>query len=170
MGAELDRNAFAFTAILYPEHAEVQVRAARKAGVAGPPDAVARVHPLAQFHARTLLLQMAVMTQRAVFVPNRDVIIEFVEAHAGAAGIRILLHAYDYARARRADQRAFGHLPVQRILVRALVAELSVIALRNGEPVARLVRQLIFASVVVAGAVAAEFVIVGVRVLPSAVF
>src|SRR6266850_167369 len=66
------------------------------------------------------------------------------------------------------DRRPFRHLPINRVLVRALVAEASVVTLRNFEFAARRIRQLIDVRIVVLRAIAAQLEIIRVAVLPFA--
>src|SRR5438067_110919 len=104
-----------------------------EAGIARGCDPVAGFDPLSDANAAATLLQMAIVAQRPITVPDRDVVIELIEIQPRAASVRIVLYADHHAGARGAHRRSLGHLPVHSVLVRALMAELAVVTLAHGE-------------------------------------
>src|SRR5262249_20691746 len=98
---------------------------------------------------------MAIVRQGPVAVPDQNVIVELVVVHARAAPVRIVLDPNDYSASSGTDQSPFGHLPVDRILIRPGVAEFPVIPLRYFKLGARAIGELIHVIVIVLGAITA---------------
>src|SRR5437868_14819318 len=72
---EFDWNAFPFASVFGFVHAKVKMRAAGKSGVSRTRQKLSRLNHLAWMHPATPLLQMAIMSESPVILPDEDKIV-----------------------------------------------------------------------------------------------
>src|SRR5205085_6362604 len=111
------------------EHHEMQMRLARETGLPGEADRLADFHLVADLYESAVRLEMMVIGECAVAVFDDHVISERLKFWVGAADGGIIAHADDTALAGGAHGRAFGHVPIDRILT-AGTNEMAVAAAR----------------------------------------
>src|SRR5205823_13866653 len=91
------------------------MRLAGEFGLPGKTDRLTNLNRVADFHHRAISLEMVVIGKRSIGMLDDDVIPERLKLRIRSADRRIVAHSDDAALARRADDRPFRNVPVDRV-------------------------------------------------------
>src|SRR5687767_2871532 len=105
------------------------MRTAGETGIPRQGNGLAGLHDLAGRYLDPVLFQMAIVSQRSVCVADDDEIVVRIEPDRPPADIGIVFDPHHASAAGGPNFRAFGHLPVNRELVRAVMTETAVVTL-----------------------------------------